>query len=696
MTLLQPPPKKSKMVWRFVAPSFIFLCLFALVACEPPPSFSGPRFLTILPANVLTPSQPSSTFNLQNPTRGSVSWSFSLEQDPANPQAGDWFTLSQTDGILQGNGATLVTVRLQDNLTPGLYTATLSVLYQDKVQPYTVVGQIPGTSVGTARISGTVSTDNALIPVTEFPAQTVPMATATLPSNNRYVPGQILVKYKEPEKIETESTETESTLSPQLSPQQLEQRLFLTQSVQADYQLRVLEPALPGQADLLATSQNAEEVAQRLNRDPRVEYATPNYYLQALELPNDPNILEQWNLAVAGLPVAWQIETGTSNPVRVAVLDTGFDLNHEDLSGRFLPGYDFCSTLGGQVGQPRSCASTDDDPSFGESFNVHGTHVAGILGAVGNNSRGITGAAYGSAVSIVPVKIFDNTGNTATIDSFAKGIRWAVGQNVQGVPANPNPARIINLSLGGDFVDSKGNVNESAVQFMQDAVNAATNEGALIVAATGNNGERQNYVLSPAAANNVLGIGSVDRNLQRSPFSNFSGVQRLGPGGVDLMAPGNGILSTVPDRAEGNVYQTLSGTSMSTPLVSAIAALLLSREPNLRPQELESRLLAATYFDRSYMSESRYGKGVLRADLLFGLPGPNSSVAVAVGGVGSSAFTTTTLDVYGGTATFEINDLPAGDYRFIALSNGAGEQLFARDTLTLQTSETRAFDVILE
>jgi subtilisin family serine protease len=653
--------------------------VLVLVSCtRQPPFFSGASFLSVRPANVLTPQQPSSTLLLQNPTRSSVSWTIALEPDSSNPQTGDWFTPSQTQGSTGAKGTTTLTLSLNDSLAPGLYSTTLRVLYGGKEERHVVVGQISGATTGTAQLSGQIKTDNALIPVFAAPESTTLVATNS--PAERYVPGQILVKYKEAEVVPGQT----------LTSQQLADRQSFAQGLQADYGMRVLESAVPGQADLLETTQDVEALAKTLNNDPRVEYATPNYYLEALELPNDPNISEQWALAVTGLPVAWQVETGSSNPVTVAVLDTGFDLDHEDLAGRFLPGYDFCGkleTVGEGEERRTVCSETDADPSLGGN---HGTHVSGLLAALGNNSRGIVGAAYGSNVKLLPVKIFDDTGlRGATIDSFAKGIRWAVGLEINGVPINAHPARVINLSLGGRFDNQDGTVNQAALEFMQDAVDDADITGALIVAATGNNSDR--FVLSPAAANHVIGVGSVSDTLRVSSFSNTSETKKYGPGVVDLVAPGDSILSTIP----GGDYGLQSGTSMSTPIVAGIAALLLSREPQLSSEELEQRLLTAIYFDGSYMNASGYGKGVLRADVAFGLPGPGSTVTVAVGNTSQSALTTTTLDVYGNSSPFTLPNLSAGTYRFVALSNGAGGQLLNSQDVTLLDAEQKTLDATM-
>jgi serine protease len=657
--------------------------------------FSGGTFLSVQSANVLTPTQQSQTLVISNPTRNSVAWGLSLEPSPDNPKAGSWFSLDSAQGNLPVGATATLTLTLSSGLPPGLYRTTATISYGNQKERLIIVGQIPGGVSGTANLNGTVITDNSLIAVPNTLTSGTLLETTepetTTPTT--YVPGQLLVKYKE-------STETPSSLTAQQFDRQ-----SLVQSLQADYDLQVLEARAPGESDLLATTQDVEAVAKALSRDPRVEYATPNYYLQALELPNDPLLQEQFALSMAGLPVAWNLETGSSNDVTVAVLDTGFDLNHEDLAGRFLPGYDFCGQykdldpFDEETGF--TCQNTDNDPGFGEPTNSHGTHVTGILGAVGNNARGIAGVAYGTTVKILPVKIFSDVGIGANLDTFTKGMKWAVGLEVTGTPKNEYPARIINLSLGGEFYEEDGDddnsnnpVNQSALRFMQDAVDEANRAGALIVAATGNSNKP--FILSPAAADKVLAVGSVETNLVRSDFSNYSAQQRFGPGTVDLMTPGNGILSTIPDNGFG-LYGQLQGTSMSAPLVSGIAALILSREPQLDPSELEARLLSAAYFEPALMKQTEFGKGVLRADLALGLPGPGSTVTVALGGPSTpSSLTTTTLDFYGGSDSFTLPNLAAGAYRLTAMSNGSGKQLATTQQISLQDAESQTLSLELE
>jgi serine protease len=688
---LRYPPMVFRMVKTLRFLRLVCLLSLIIVACQRGPVFTGPSFLSVQAPQLLSPTRPSQAFAIKNATRTSVSWSLRFEPAPSNPQPGNWFSVTAKEGTVASNSATPLALTLNAGLAAGLYETTATLSYGEIEERFLIVGQVPGRVTGTASVSGTVTTDNALISVlgeTEPLPSEPPFLESPLDAGASYVPGQVLVKYKE-------AQVGDSTFG-NLSAQQLGQRQLLSQNLSADYQLEVLEAGAPGETDLLATTQNAETLAQQLNRDPRVEYATPNYYLQALDLPDDPDIQEQFASAMVGLPVAWSVETGSSKPVTVAVLDTGFDLNHEDLRDRFLPGYDFCSDtkIVSESNNNRSvCSGVDADPGFTLETNFHGTHVAGILAATGNNAIGVAGTAHGSAIKLVPIKIFDDTGFTANIDTFAKGIRWAVGLNVRGVPANTNPARIINLSLGGEFFEADGDdndsnnpVNKSAVRFMQDAVNAATDAGALLVAATGN--KSTPYVFSPAAADRVLAVGSVERDLSRSSFSNTSSQQLFGPGVVDLMAPGNGVLSTLPE----NNYGTLQGTSMSAPLVSGIAALLLSREPQLSPQELEARLLGSVYFDPSSMDAVNFGKGIVRADLAFGLPGPGTNITLALGG---NATTTTQLGFYGVSGPFTLPNLAPGTYRLAALANGAGKQLVSSQEVTVQDG-TQTFTVPLQ
>lgn len=643
---------------------YLFYCsLLLLTACNRDSGFvpTGSVWLQLTPPELLTPAKPSTILSLTNPSHVAINWKIRITQDHA-----PWFDLSKTSGRLDKGQTISLNLKLFDDLEPGVYRAELHLKQADQTQTYQVIGLIgesQSNNPQSARLSGRVVTSNELVSVNAS-GQTA-IAAAQHP---RFVPGQVLVKYRESASGTTDF--------------RTKRRLQMSQSLQHDYPLRLLEPGLPGQHDVLETDRDVLWLVEQLRRDPRVAIAEPNYLLEPLELPNDPRIKEQWALGTAGLPIAWLLETGSTHPVTVAVIDTGFDLKHPDLQDRFLPGYDFCASSKTSATTQATTCHSDDDPGYSNPNNFHGTHVSGIIAARGNNLSGIAGAAYGTSVRLLPIKIFSDEGNTAPVDAFVKGIRWAVGLDVQGVPRNPNAARIINLSLGGLFKSD----------LMQDAINEARQQGALVLAATGNDGN--GTVRTPAAAEYVLGIGSINADFKRSSFSNYSVKQLYGPGMVDLMLPGGtsnsiSILSTVPDG-----YGFASGTSMATPMAAGIAALILSQNPGLSLEGLEQRLLASTYVDPSFMKPEEYGQGVLRADLALGLPGPGSTVHLILDGP-TLRSGTTTLDAYGTSQPFEIDKLEPGNYRLHVLANGSSAQLAKTISLQLSENQNKTLEILL-
>jgi len=260
-----------------------------------------------------------------------------------------------------------------------------------------------------------------------------------------------------------------------------------------------------------------------------VVYAEPNYIAYALEtVPDDPRFGEQWGLDKIGSPAAWDIITGT-NDVIIAIIDTGIDYCHPDLDGgRYIGGYDFINQ--------------DDDPMDDEG---HGTHVAGIATADTNNGVGIAGLAWNS--QFMGVKVLDAVGVGSYFD-LAQGIRYAAD----------NGARVANISLGGPF---PGLTLEEAMRYAYDA-------GMVMACASGN--EYGYGVIYPAAYDQYcLGVAATDSGDERAIFSNY------GPE-VDVAAPGVGILSTT-----GGSYEFWDGTSMATPHVAGLAALILARDPDL-------------------------------------------------------------------------------------------------------------------
>ncbi len=275
--------------------------------------------------------------------------------------------------------------------------------------------------------------------------------------------------------------------------------------------------------------QNPEAVARRLRQHPDIEVAEVDREVRIAFTPNDPYYGPyQWNLPRIRAPQAWDVVTGTS-AVWIAIVDTGVDYTHPDLaSPRLWLGWDF--------------VNDDNNPM---DDHGHGTHVAGIAGANTNNGVGVAGVCWGC--DLLAVKVLNASGSGSDSD-VASGIRYAADWG-----ATYGKRTIINLSLGGPFPSS----------ILADAVAYAQSQGALIIAAAGNNGVNQLFY--PAAYPGVIGVAATDSADQQASFSN-SGAH------VDLAAPGVSILSTWP----GSSYAYASGTSMATPHVAGVAGLVWS------------------------------------------------------------------------------------------------------------------------
>ena len=283
-----------------------------------------------------------------------------------------------------------------------------------------------------------------------------------------------------------------------------------------------------------------------------VLYAEPNREVRALGLapPNDPRFSSQWALALTGALNGWALYPGAygaTGGAPLAVVDTGVSAAHEDLTGRVR------ADLGASCLSLTPCAAdsaTDD--------NGHGTHVAGIAGAATNNGLGVAGVAFSSPV--IPVKALESNGSGWDSD-VANGILWAAQHG----------ARVINLSLGGVYSQTDC-----------DAVYTAEHTyGALSVAAAGN--DSSSVPSAPAACPGAVGVAATDRFDSAASFSNF------GSPDVFVSAPGVGIWSTFWPTP----YASESGTSMASPFVAGLAALLFGEHPEWTPTDVR-RVLAAT------------------------------------------------------------------------------------------------------
>lgn len=331
------------------------------------------------------------------------------------------------------------------------------------------------------------------------------------PENPAYVPGQLIVRFREglPPMMMASAL-----LSVRMQTLEVEEAL--------DLQLVAVQPGLE------------EKLIDLLSANPLIEYVGPNYIAHIAGEPNDPAWWRQWDMQQIGMPSAWEQAKGDN--VVIALIDTGVDAGHPELAGRLLAGYDF--------------ANDDSDP---QDDNGHGTHVAGILAAAGNNGIGIAGMAW--QARILPLKVLDAKGDGSYFN-IIRAIRYAADHG----------ARIINLSLGGSFHDPN----------LQQAVAYARGKGCLVVAAAGNQG---GALLYPAAYSETLAVAATDDRQRRPSYSNY------GPE-VDLAAPGGTQTVGIYSLAPGGGYSTLFGTSMATPHVSGLAALIWSAAPALTADQV--------------------------------------------------------------------------------------------------------------
>jgi len=347
--------------------------------------------------------------------------------------------------------------------------------------------------------------------------------------------------------------------------------------------------------------------------DPNVEYAEPDLILRKTFTPNDTRYNEQWHYFEAtggiNLTSAWDKATGAG--VVTAVIDTGYR-PHADLNANILPGYDFISdTFVSNDGNGRDSDASDPgdwinpgecgggDPVVFEASSWHGTHVAGTIAAVTNNANGVAGVAYGAKV--VPARVLGKCGGYTS--DIADAIIWTSGGSVSGVPANPNPAKVLNISLGG---------SGSCGTTTQNAINGARSRGSVVVVAAGNsNANAGNF--TPANCTGVVTVAATGRNGGKASYSNFGAT-------VEVAAPGgsggaNSVLSTLnagTTTPGADNYAFYNGTSMATPHVTGVVALLFQAKSALTPDQVTSILQTTA---RAFPATcSQCGSGIVNAN----------------------------------------------------------------------------------
>lgn len=328
------------------------------------------------------------------------------------------------------------------------------------------------------------------------------------------------------------------------------------------YRLRLLRRDA-GLGYVLASTEagtDVEKLAAKLKNDARIHDAQPNYIYELSGVSDDPQYYRQWALPRINADKAWSAAKAVS-PVTIAILDSGIDVNHPDLKDRIVPGINTINPL----------KSARDDVG-------HGTHVAGIAAASLNNRIGVAGVAGIQGIKIMPVKVFDQWGGSDV--SISDGIIWAADHG----------ARVINMSFGSFY--------QSGI--LNDAIDYAYAKGVVMVAAAGNWASQE--ISYPAALSKVMAISAIDRQNQLADFSSY------GPQ-IDVCAPGEDIYSTYWDLYKGSTYAKMSGTSMASPMVAGLAAMLLAKNPKLTNDDVRQIIeVSATDLGDSGW-DPRYGHG---------------------------------------------------------------------------------------
>jgi len=395
-----------------------------------------------------------------------------------------------------------------------------------------------------------------------------------------FVPGELIVKFKDTTKI-----------SPQTVNNQLNIGVASLDLLNIKYNVVSSEKII---SETLSTLSNIykltvpkdsdiRSIVDEYNNDPNVEYAEPNLICHLDNIPNDPLFNQQWGLHNTGqssgkvdadidAPEAWDIATEGSD-VTIAVIDSGVDYNHPDLIDNMWINSDEIADNGidddnnGYIDDVHGWDfirnTNDPKDEFG-----HGTHCAGIIGATGNNSIGVSGVCWNS--SIMPVKVFTENGGTTT-GVIARGINYATN----------NGAKIFSMSWGfsGDS------------ELITDVLENAYSKGIVLVSSAGNSNSQRPH--SPAKYDHVIGVAAIDRNNEKASFSNYGNW-------IDVAAPGVDIFSTMPtypvllnDYGHTPDYSNMSGTSMSAPFIAGVIGLVLSNNPDLKQEEIKTLIQSA-------------------------------------------------------------------------------------------------------
>jgi subtilisin family serine protease len=427
----------------------------------------------------------------------------------------------------------------------------------------------------------------------------------------------------------------------------------------------------------LAGDVSVDEALRRAADDPRVAYAEPDYLITPMVTPNDSMFNEMWGLSNSGVPFgkagadigatsAWDLTTG-SDDVVIAITDTGSDLTHPDLSAnawvnpREIPGNSVDDDANGLVDDVNGWNFLGNNNQLVEDLftDLHGTHVAGTIGAVGNNGVGTTGVAW--RVKLMSLKFLGSTPGTSS--NAIKCINYATEQRRRGVNV-----RVINASWGGS----------SDSQSLREAISAAGNVGIVFVCAAGNGGT--DFVSDdidvtpdfPAAwskdVSSIITVAALDR------FDSYWSSSNYGHTSVTVAAPGVSILSTTP----GAGYQLRTGTSMATPHVAGTVALLAAYNPSLTPAEIRDRIVRTAVPVLSTASKIVASGRANAFNALTNTVVPAGSTAIRAVSTNKKFVFVDGLNFVSGSSVVEVNGVPVGKSKFddtFLLANGTRTQV---------------------
>ena len=431
---------------------------------------------------------------------------------------------------------------------------------------------------------------------------TAAYSSSRLVSSDAFVPGEMIVKFSDDKvagNAALSSVSRAASLGLQMKAGGDTQRAMLMGLDERQAAFSALGIAVEDQP---LQFKDAEEqlkydtlmAIKALSKRADVFYAVPNYMHSASAVPSDPLYSSQWHYPLINLPAAWDLETGGAD-VTVAIIDTGVLMTHPDLQGQFSAdgGYDFIRSdvisADGQPGIDSDPNDVGDNPNSFGSSSFHGTHVAGTVAAATSFSGGGVGVAgVAPGVKLMPVRVLGVGGGTSY--DIIQGVLYAAGlPNDSGITLNAaERADVINMSLGRSGGYSLAE---------QNAYTQVRATGVIVVAAAGNN--NSSTFSYPASYAGVISVSSVDRNKQKAYYSNFgTAVDVAAPGGdvrFDVDGDGfpDGVLSARADDSSGTAvanYNAIQGTSMASPHMAGVVALMKSTHSGLTPTQVDSLL----------------------------------------------------------------------------------------------------------